>query len=267
MKEPLPPRDVQQSKDLKNAPVAVFDSGVGGISVLREMKRLLPHEDFIYFGDARNTPYGEKESVALRALIFGHAASLLARAKALVLACNTATAVAVKALRAAYPNVPIIGMEPAVKPALAVGNHPRILILATETTLREKKLKALLARYNSHATFLPLAAPELVRLIEAGKTDSPDLDAYLAALLAPFSGNPPDAIVLGCTHFPLAASAISRVFSDTVPLFHGAEGTAKELKRRLTSANLLNEQIHLGTVTLTASDSAALPRYLSLFSK
>ena len=142
MKEPLPPRDVQQSKDLKNAPVAVFDSGVGGISVLREMKRLLPHEDFIYFGDARNTPYGEKESVALRALIFGHAASLLARAKALVLACNTATAAAIAELRETYPECIIIGIEPALKMAADRFPQGNIGVMATQVTLREEKFKS-----------------------------------------------------------------------------------------------------------------------------
>ena len=256
------PRDVQTNRK-KNAPVAVFDSGIGGICVLREIKALLPHEDLLYFGDAGNTPYGEKDSETLRALIFTHAATLLARAKALVLACNTATAVAINALRKAYPNVPIIGMEPAVKPAIHVAQHPRILILATSATLRENKLSALLKRYAEHATFLPLAAPLLVELAESGQANSPASRAYLQDLLSPFFENPPDAIVLGCTHFPLAAPTISALFSDTVPLFDGAKGTAKEVANRLTRANLLNPQPTRGTVTITASDTRAIPRYLS----
>ena len=256
------PRDVQR-KDRKNAPVAVLDSGVGGICVLKEIKKLLPHEDLLYFGDAANVPYGEKDSRTLRTLILGHAATLLTQAKALVLACNTATAVAAGALREAYPSIPIIGMEPAVKPALAVGEHPHVLILATATTLREKKLTALLARYRSQAEFSLLAAPTLVEFIESGLASTPECAAYLAALLAPFTENPPDAIVLGCTHFPLAAAAISHVFSDTVPLFDGAAGTAKELARRLARADLLSSRTARGTVTLTASDCHAIPRYLS----
>ena len=262
---PFTPRDVEK-KSRKNAPVAVFDSGIGGISVLKEIKKLLPHENLLYFGDAANAPYGEKDKEVLRALIFTHAATLLPRAKALVLACNTATAVAAKPLRDAYPDIPIIGMEPAVKPALAVGSHPRILILATSTTLREEKLKALLYRYRERAEFLPLAAPELVQMIEAGDTGTPALSAYLAHLFAPFKPQPPDAIVLGCTHFPLIAPCISSIFDNSIPLFDGAKGTARELARRLMRADLLNNHFARGTVTLTASDSHAIPRYLSALS-
>ncbi len=262
MTAPFTPRDVEK-KSIKNAPVAVFDSGIGGISVLKEIKKLLPHEDFLYFGDSRNAPYGEKDNATLRALVFTHATALLSRAKALVLACNTATAVAIKELRAAYPDVPIIGMEPAIKPALSAHPHPRILVLATATTLREEKLANLLKRYGASAEFLPLAAPGLVELIEAGEGNTEKARLYLNELLAPFKEKPPDAVVLGCTHFPLVKSAISAVFSDTVPLFDGAEGTAREVKRRLLHANLLNDQIARGTVTLTASDSRAIPRYLS----
>ena len=262
MTAPFMPRDVEK-KSIKNAPVAVFDSGIGGISVLKEIKKLLPHEDLLYFGDARNAPYGEKDNDALRALIFTHASTLLSRAKALVLACNTATAVAAKELREAYPDVPIIGMEPAIKPALSTLPHPRILILATTTTLREEKLAALLGRYRGRAEFLPLAAPGLVELIEVGEGNTKKTQLYLNELLAPFKENPPDAVVLGCTHFPLVKPAISAVFSDTVPLFDGAKGTAREVGRRLLRANLLNDQIARGTVTLTASDCHVIPRYLS----
>lgn len=261
------PREAK-NKSTKNAPVAVFDSGIGGICVLKEMQRLLPHENLIYFGDAKNAPYGEKDSATLRALILTHAAALLSRAKALVLACNTATAVAARLLRESYPDVPIIGMEPAVKPALHVKEHPRILILATSTTLRENKLATLLKRYHTCADFYPLAAPGLVELIEGGySNNTPRLTDYLSHLLAPFRAEPPDAIVLGCTHFPLVRAAISSVFSDTVPLFDGAEGTAKQLKRCLLRANLLNDQIARGTVTLTASDCHVIPRYLSALIK
>ena len=262
MTHALTQRDVEK-QSRKNAPVAVFDSGIGGISVLKEIKKLLPHENLLYFGDGKNAPYGEKDADTLRALIFTHAAALLHRAKALVLACNTATAVAAKPLRNAYPRIPIIGMEPAVKPALDVAPHPRILILATTATLHEEKLKLLLHRYRDRAEFLPLAAPGLVELVEAGAAHTPEAERYLCTLLAPFLASPPDAVVLGCTHFPLAKSAISRVFSDTVPLFDGAEGTARELKRRLERADLLNAGTAHGTVTLSSCDTRALPRYLA----
>lgn len=246
----------------KAAPVAVFDSGVGGIGVLKEIQKLLPRENLLYFGDSKMAPYGERSTADVRRLVLSHAARLLKDAKALVLACNTATAAAARELRSAYPHVPIIGMEPAIKPALTVAPHPRILILATAATLREEKLKALLLKHEGEATFYKCAAPGLVRLVEAGLADSPETSRYLAALLSLFEGkNRPDAVVLGCTHFPFAGAAISRFFSDRIPLFDGAEGTARELSRRLFTADLLNPSKESGTVTLCASDTASLPLF------
>ena len=244
------------------APVAVFDSGVGGIGVLREIKKLLPHENLLYFGDSKMAPYGERTTRDVRALVLSHAARLLEAAKALVLACNTATAAAAKELRLAYPHVPIIGMEPAVKPALSVAPHPKLLILATAATLREKKLTALLLKHRDDADFYKCAAPGLVRLVEAGLAESPQMDRYLATLLAPFKGeNRPDAVVLGCTHFPFAKAAISRFFENRMPLFDGAAGTARELSRRLSVAGCLNPSKEKGAVLLTASDAASLPLF------
>lgn len=251
----------------KAAPVAVFDSGVGGIGVLREIQKLLPHENLLYFGDSKMAPYGERTTADVRRLVLTHAAQLLQSAKALVLACNTATAAAAKELRNAYPHVPIIGIEPAVKPALAVATHPKILILATAATLREEKLSGLLLHHKGEAIFYKCAAPGLVRLVEAGLADSPEMGRYLAALLSPFGGkNRPDAVVLGCTHFPFAKAAISCFFDDRIPLFDGAEGTARELSRRLAAADLLNPSREKGTVTLTASNAASLPLFEKLLS-
>ncbi len=252
--------------DPSTAPIAVFDSGVGGIGVLREVKKLLPHEDLLYFGDSAMAPYGEKPKEVIKALVLHHATNLLKTAKALVLACNTATAVAAKTLRAKYPTVPIIGMEPAIKPALAVSPHPRVLVLATEATLREEKLRALLHAHATQAVFYKCPAPGLVRLVEAGLGDSAETDRYLRDLLAPFSSTyRPDAVVLGCTHFPFAKAAILRFFGTDMPLFDGAAGTAKELARRLTTEGLLNEAKREGEVTLTSSTPDVLPLYRKLF--
>lgn len=251
--------------DLRAAPIAVFDSGVGGIGVLREVRKALPHENLLYFGDSAMAPYGEKPREVIEKLVLHHARRLLRSAKALVLACNTATAVAAEALRTAYPTVPIIGMEPAIKPALAVAPHPRILILATPTTLHEAKLSALLRRYVSRAVFDKCPAPRLVGFVEAGLWDSPEVDRYLQEILAPFSGAcRPDAVVLGCTHFPFAKAAILRYFGTDMPLFDGAEGTAKELARRLTAAQLTNPAMGEGTVILRGSARDALPIYQRL---
>ncbi|MBR7112142.1 MAG: glutamate racemase [Clostridia bacterium] len=252
-------------KSTLTAPIAVFDSGVGGIGVLREVKKILPHENLLYFGDNANAPYGERPSAEILSLVLMHAERLLSSAKALVLACNTATAVAVEALRDRYPTIPIIGIEPAIKPALTVTAHPRILILATSTTLREKKLQALLSRHAGDATFYKCAAPRLVQLIEAGLADSSDTEHYLTALLAPFEDESrPDAVVLGCTHFPLAKDAISRVLGADMPLFDGAAGTARELARRLAEGKLLSPSSAEGRITLTTSAPRMLPLYQKL---
>ncbi len=244
-----------------SAPVAVMDSGIGGIGVLREIRALLPCEELVYFGDSANAPYGTRCAEEARELIFENAARLLENAKALVLACNTATALAVGELRRRYPQTPIIGMEPALKPALAVKEHPRVLVLATETTLRERKFAMLLRRYAGGADVTCVAAVRLVELVEKGEEDSPAAIDYLRALLAPCLAPPPDAVVLGCTHFPFAKRSILQAIGADVPLFDGAQGTARQLQRKLLAAGLLNPSPTRGAVTLTSSDSRMLPLY------
>ena len=242
-------------------PVALFDSGAGGIGVLREVKKLLPWEQFLYFGDAANAPYGERTADEIAALVLSHATRLLGACKALVLACNTATAVAAAALRRRFPDRIIVGMEPALRPAVAVAPHPRVLVLATALTLREEKFAKLLAEYRGQADICPIPAPRLVTFVENGQAASHECEAYLAALLAPYLTPRPDAAVLGCTHFPFARAAISRVVGEGVPLFDGARGTAHQLARRLAAADLLAPGGAVGAVTLRASDPTRLPLY------
>lgn len=246
------------------APIAIFDSGAGGLSVLREVKKQLPFENFLYFGDAANAPYGEREDTQVLSLVLLHAEHLLREAKALVIACNTATAVAIETLRRIYLNTPIIGTEPAVHPACATGAHPRILVLATEVTLRSGKFEAL-ERAHPAATVVALPAPRMVRLVEMGLADSPQMDAYLRTVLAPFCGMRFDAVVLGCTHFPFAMAALRRAFPYPVPFFDSAKGVASRLTQTLAQENLLSPKKTQGTVTLTASKAEALPLYRALF--
>ncbi|MBO5356086.1 MAG: glutamate racemase [Clostridia bacterium] len=247
------------------APIALFDSGVGGIGVLREVKKLLPSEQLTFFGDAANAPYGERPTADIRRLVLEHAARLLQDCKALVLACNTATAVAANELRALYPDTPIIGMEPALRPAALIKAHPVILALATAATLRLEKFGHLQKIHAKNATVIKIPAPNIVRLVEAGLADSPEMDAYLDGLLAPFKQDPPDAVVLGCTHFPFAAASIRRVFGHNIPLFDGAKGTARELAHRLAADGLLAPKDAVGGVTITASDPRSLPLFTSLY--
>lgn len=225
---------------MNNRPIAVFDSGVGGLSVLRELIRVLPEENFLYFGDSANAPYGGKPTEEIRAMTLRHAADLFARGcKALVVACNTATSAAINDLRAQYPNKIIIGIEPALK--LAVTHYPagRILVMATEATLRERKFAALMARFAQQCDIIKCPCPGLVEFVERGELRGAAVEAALREELKDCLTETPDAVVLGCTHYPFLRGAIRAVVGDRPEILDGADGTAKETKRRLTEAGLL----------------------------
>ena len=245
----------------KHSYIAVFDSGVGGVSVLRELRRLCPGERFYYFGDSANAPYGRKTTDQVRALTLAAGRRLLVDrdCKALVVACNTATAAAITDLREAYPDRIIVGIEPALK--LACDRHPggTIGIMATDVTLREKKLAALMERVKRDCTVLRVQAPGVVELVEAGKCDTDEAVALMEKLLGPYVGKL-SALVLGCTHYPFMKKAMARVLGEGVELLDGGEGTARETKRRLSEAGLLNE----GRGSLTVENSSGDPEKVAL---
>ena len=220
--------------------IAVFDSGVGGISVLRHLVRILPGERFVYYGDSANAPYGSRSTQEVRALTLAAVGKLLAEypLKALVIACNTATAAAVNDVRAAHPELIVVGIEPALKVAADHFPGGRVGVLATEVTLREEKFDTLLHRFDENVTISKIPAPGLVELVEHGKVDAPETEALLRKVLGPYLGKL-DAVVLGCTHYPFARIAIRRVLGDDVVLLDGGEGTARETRRRLEQAGLL----------------------------
>ena len=231
--------------------IAVFDSGVGGISVLRHLRRVMPGERYLYFGDSANAPYGTRTKQEVGALTFAAARRLVEQGvKALVVACNTATSAAIGDLRAAYPELIVIGIEPALK--LAADRFPGagIGVMATPMTLREEKFENLMHRYETVSRVYKLPAPGLVELVEQGRADSPETEALLTALFAPYLGKL-DAVVLGCTHYPFAAKAIARVLGEKVALLDGGDGTARETRRRLEEAGLLENGP--GEVVLTNS--------------
>ena len=220
-------------------PIAVFDSGVGGISVLRELVKLLPGENFLYYGDNANAPYGTKTTEEVRRLTMDAAAMLFARgAKALVVACNTATSAAIEDLRREFPQKVVIGIEPALK--VGADRYPggRIGIMATDVTLREEKLHHQIQRFPQ-ATVIPIPAPGLVERIEQGQTDSEITRQLLEEILCPYAGKL-DALVLGCTHYPFAAGVIRKIMGETTELLDGGAGTARQTKRCLENAELLN---------------------------
>ena len=220
--------------------IAVFDSGVGGISVLRQLRKLMPDEKYIYYGDTANAPYGSRPTDQVRALTLAAAEKLRTEypVKALVVACNTATAAAIEDLRAACPGFVVIGIEPALK--LVADNFPggRIGVMATQVTLREEKFDHLLHRFDRGCTVTKIPAPGLVELIEGGKGDGPECEAFMRELLGPYAGKL-DALVLGCTHYPFVQRTIAKVLGPDTRLLHGGAGTARETRRRLEKAGLL----------------------------
>ena len=245
----------------KNSYIAVFDSGVGGISVLRHLIRLMPQERFVYFGDSANAPYGSRSTQEVRELTLAAVQFLLTQypLKALVIACNTATAAAVNDVRQAHPDLIVVGIEPALK--VAADHYPggRVGVLATEVTLREEKFDTLLHRFDENVTIYKIPVPGLVELVEQGKVDTPETEALLRRVLAPYIGKL-DAAVLGCTHYPFARRAISRVLGKDVVLLDGGEGTARETRRRLEKAGLLEN----GTGDIIIRNSSPDPDLLRL---
>ena len=197
--------------------IGVFDSGVGGISVLRHLRKLMPGERFLYYGDSANAPYGRRSAPQVQQLTLAAAEKMMAYGlKALVVACNTATSVAIRTLREKYPELIVIGIEPAVKPAVDQFPGGRIGVMATEVTLREEKFNALLRRFEVSATITKISAPGLVELVETGKANTKEAEILLSAILSPYIGKL-DALVLGCTHYPLTAGAIRKVLDQTPP--------------------------------------------------
>lgn len=230
--------------------IGVFDSGVGGVSVLREAARLLPHENFIFYGDNQNAPYGTRPVEEIRRLCAAAVEHLLAQdIKALVIACNTATSAYAAILRETA-SIPIIGMEPALKPAHFARSDGRILALATRATLSLDKFSALMACYGEGV--IPVEGRGLVELVEAGKAGSEEAQAALAEVLAPYLNEKIDAVVLGCTHYPFLRRQIEALLPDA-QFFDGLEGTVRQLERRLRETGSLAPASQTGSVTFQTS--------------
>ena len=235
--------------------IAVFDSGVGGISVLKALTAQMPGERYLYFGDSANAPYGQKTTQQVRELTLAAAETLMTRGvKALVIACNTATAAAITALRERYPETIVVGIEPALKVAADHFPGKRVGVMATPVTLREEKFARQLARFeNVEVTSIPMTG--LVELIEAGE-DTQDL---LRQQLAPYVGKL-DAVVLGCTHYPFAAKEIQAVLGPDTVLLDGSIGTAAQTRRLLEKAGLLSEEEGSIIIENSSPDKALLER-------
>ena len=217
-------------------PVGIFDSGLGGISVLGQMLDVLPEENFVYYGDTRNIPYGDKRPEEVLRLTHLAVDKLIAMdCKAVVIACNTATSAAAGPLRQEL-HMPVIGMEPALKPAALLPQEGAVLVMATAMTLKLGKFQALMAQYGQHA--VPVPCPGLVELIEAGETDGPRIRAKLAEYLSPWLTQPVKAVVLGCTHYVFLRRALRAYLPAEVALVDGNLGTARQLQTVLDARDL-----------------------------
>ena len=223
-----------------NNPIGVMDSGVGGISVLKHIHALLPHESLMYVADSKYAPYGNKtaEEITARCMIL--ADFLLQKdVKAIVVACNTATAAAIDELRETF-DITIIGMEPAVKPAAEASKNGIIGVLATVGTLKSAQFAALLESYGRNVKVVTQACVGLVECIERGELDTPETIALIRQYTAPLLAEGADTIVLGCTHYPFVKHVIQEVVGDKICLIDTGAAVAKQLKRQLEEKGLLS---------------------------
>ncbi|WP_296696107.1 glutamate racemase [Thiocapsa sp. UBA6158] len=228
-------------------PIGVFDSGVGGLSVLREIRRALPHEDLLYVADSAYAPYGDQSAEAIELRAVAVTERLLARgAKAIVVACNTATGAAARVLRTRYP-VPVIAMEPAVKPAIEQTRSGVVGVLATRQTLGSHTFKQLLARMGEGPEILLQACPGLVERVEAGDLEGERTRTLLAAYLEPLLAQGADTLVLGCTHYPHLGKLIGEIAGPRTTVLDSGAAVARQVHRRLGEAGLLAPPGRVGT--------------------
>lgn len=248
-----------------NAPIGVFDSGVGGLSVLREIRQLLPHESLLYVADSGHVPYGEKSPEYIRERCVVIIEHLLAQgAKALVLACNTATAAAGAELRERYPQLPIVGMEPAVKPAAAATRSGVVGVLATTGTLKSAKFAALLDRFASDVRVITQPCPGLVECIEAGELQAPATRQLLQGYVAPLLAEGCDTLILGCTHYPFLRLLLHELVPESITLIDTGAAVARQLQRLLIQDDLLATAPVQPTRYWSSGDTAQLCRVLPI---
>ncbi|MET0542889.1 MAG: glutamate racemase [Variovorax sp.] len=244
------------------SPIGVFDSGIGGLSVLDALRAELPRERFVYFADTAHAPYGERGDAFVAQRTLAIVADLIERhaIKALVVACNTATAAAIHLVRDRWPDMPVVGVEPALKPAVALSTSKHIGVLATRGTLESRKFKALHDSLASQATFRLVPCDGLASAIDAAASDRiAELCARYMRSAAPFgdAANEVDTLVLGCTHYPFVAAELRRHAGGAVRFIDTGAPVAQQTRRLLAAANLLaNDDVELPTL-LEASGSAA----------
>ncbi len=224
-------------------PIGLFDSGVGGLSVLSAVREVLPKENLIYYADQRNCPYGPRPADEIRALSQRVVEFLLGQnAKAIVVACNTASAAALEYLRETYPDVPFIGMEPAVKPAALESRTGKIGVLATRGPFQGELFQRTRETYANGIEVLTVYPPDWVDRVERGDIDSTETEASVRQVLEPLLAAGVDELALGCTHYPFLMPAMRRIASDRVRLIDPSEAVARQTARVLQEQDLPNPQ-------------------------
>ena len=224
---------------MDNNPIGVFDSGLGGLTVLKKIIEILPNEKYIYYADTDNVPYGTKPKEEVKIYIEEAIKFLISKnVKAIVIACNTATSIAINDLRNKY-DIPIIGIEPAVKPAIEKRNGKKVLIMATPTTIREEKLQNLVKKLKASEEVDLIDMPKLVEFAEKMEFNSTEVKKYIENRLKEYDLKNYSTLVLGCTHFPLFKEILLQIFSNEILIIDGSQGVANRLKDILENKNLL----------------------------
>ena len=260
---------------MNSLPIGLFDSGVGGLTVLKALRTLLPCEEYLYLGDTARLPYGTKSPDTIIRYAVQAAEKLVERGvKMLVIACNTASSVAIEPLQQAFPDIPVVGVvKPGAIASCRASENGRILVLATESTIRGNAYQRAIHQLRSEAQVTGLPCPLFVSLAEEGWTEGELVEGIIARYLNPFFASPlegadgviPDTVVLGCTHFPLLAPAIRNVVGEHVHIVDSAETTAAEVKRLLAKHKLIQRNVCGGTRFLTTDDISRFARTGSWF--
>ncbi len=225
---------------IEQRPIGIFDSGVGGLSVWRALRQMLPHEALLYVADQAHVPYGNRPQREIAELTHRAVGWLWQQgAKLVVVACNTASAAALTSLRARWPEAAIVGMEPAVKPASEHTRSGRVGVLATPATLQAARFQRLVERYASGIEVHTLISPYLVEWVEAGRLDDPQIEAYLRRVLHDWQVLKIDQLVLGCTHYPFLQPVIERIMGPAVTVIDPAPAVARQVQRLLQARQSL----------------------------
>lgn len=242
------------------APVGFFDSGVGGLSVLQAARRILPHEEMVYFADSAHCPYGSRPNEFVRGRALAITRFLLRRrVKAVVVACNSASEAALEFLRQAFPGLEIVGVEPAVRVAQRLSRNHKIGVLGTALTLKGSRFSRLLENFSSGLEVHAQPVAGLVESIEAGRLDDPRTAGIIRRNVRPLLAKGIDTLVLGCTHYPVVKERIAAACGPGVEVIDTGEPVARQLRRRLAAANRLHPGPGRGrTVYFTSGDPGAV---------